>query len=230
MIEAIVLAGGKGTRLGDISKDTPKPMLPVNGRPFLEYVLAYLAEQGVDRVVLSVGHFADAVIRHFGNKFCGISVDYAREEKTMGTGGAIRLSMDRVTSQSIVVLNGDTMFSPDLSIMLGRHKSTGACITMSLRNEVERSRYGAVRLDGGRVVGFAEKASSEGGLMNAGIYIINRDFAFNNIPMKEHSFEQEVLPKAMEAACLYGYVSDGYFIDIGIPEDYMRANREFANE
>lgn len=230
MIEAIVLAGGKGTRLGGISKDAPKPMLPVGGKPFVEYILAYLVEQNVGRVVLSVGHLADVVIRYFGNEFCGMVVDYAREDDVMGTGGAIRMSMDRITSQYAVVLNGDTIFKPDLSAMIGRHELMSACITMALRHEHERSRYGSVNLDGDKVIGFAEKKSTEGGLMNAGLYVINRDFAINHMPMKEHSFEQEILPEAIEMKCLYGYVGEGYFIDIGIPDDYMRANRELVNE
>ena len=224
-----MLAGGKGTRLGDIAKATPKPMLPVCGKPFVEYILEYLAAQSVNRVILSVGHLADVVIDYFGNRFCGMDVDYSLEDKPMGTGGAIRMSMDHVTSDDVVVLNGDTIFKPDISALIGGHKQTGACITMALRYERERSRYGAVSLDGDRVVGFAEKMSAEDGVMNAGIYVINRAFANKHMPCIEHSFEQMILPKAIEMACLYGRVSEGYFIDIGVPADYARANREFIN-
>ncbi len=229
MIEAIVLAGGKGTRLGDIAKNTPKPMLDVSGRPFLEYVLDYLAAQKIRRVILSVGHMADVVVSHFGESYNGLSIVYAHESSPMGTGGAIRLSMDKASSERALVLNGDTLFNPDVSALIDAHESARACITMALRHSDDIARYGSVRLEGNRILQFGEKTLSGAGLMNAGIYVVEKNYVLNAIPQTACSFEKDTLPGAVASGCLAGCVCDGYFIDIGVPDDYARAKRELAS-
>lgn len=229
MIEAIVLAGGKGTRLGGIAKNTPKPMLNVSGRPFLEYVLDYLVTQGIRRVILSVGHMADVVVSHFGKTYKGLSIVYVHEESPMGTGGAIRLSIDKIRSDRALVLNGDTLFKPDICSLINAHESADACITMALRYSDNTGRYGSVKLMHNRILQFGEKVSSGAGLMNAGIYVVEKTYILSAIPQTAYSFENDALPGAIAYGCLAGCVCDGYFIDIGIPDDYARANREFAS-
>ena len=221
--EAIILAGGLGTRLRDVVKDLPKPMASVRGRPFLCYVLEFLANQGVNRAVLSVGYRHEAIEDYFGSDWEGIDLAYAIEHAPLGTGGAIVLASRQVHGNDVYVLNGDTYFAIELEALAHAHLEHGT-FTMALKPMRNFDRYGTVRIDGrGRIVAFEEKRFREEGLINGGIYALNRHWLGQFTFPEAFSFEQECCEKQYKNAELYGLVLDAPFIDIGIPEDYQRA-------
>ncbi len=230
MSEAIVLAGGLGTRLGALSENVPKPMLDINERPFLEYILDYLIEQGVERVILSVGHLHHVVMDHFGDSYKQLRVDYAIEASPLGTGGAIRLALDEAQEERVFVINGDTLFKPNLAVMSEVHRAHSATMTMALRPINDAGRYGAVSLSEGQVTSMAEKGVTGPGLINGGIYLLEKECFLNAMqPGRVLSFERDVIPQLVGEGRVLGYVAEhAYFIDIGIPEDYRRAQRELA--
>jgi len=225
-MEAIVLAGGKGARLGELSRETPKPMLPVGDKPFLEYILDYLYQEGVTHIVLSVGYLARKIIGYFGDNYKGVPITYSIETEPMGTGGAIRVSMEFAKEDEVIVLNGDTFFQINLNSVLDKHRHKGALLTMVLRYVDNCSRYGVALLEGDKVVGFKEKSAGGEALVNGGVYIVNRHAALELMPVKSHSFEIDFLPSMLSKDKVYAVINDEYFIDIGIPDDYQRARNE----
>lgn len=228
-MEAVILVGGLGTRLRPVVSDIPKAMAPVNGRPFLEYQLAYLKNNGINRVILAVGYKKDSIISHFGNEFFQMKIAYAKEEKPLGTGGAILNALPLVREQQFFILNGDTMFEISLNKLQKVHREKKADLTLALRKVQDTSRYGAVTNDdNGRINGFLEKGEAKGeGLINGGIYFGNRKF-FEQISYQgKFSFEKEVLEQEYRQQKFYGIGFENYFLDIGIPDDYKRAQHEF---
>lgn len=227
--EVIILAGGLGTRLRSVVSDVPKCMAPVAGKPFLWYLLKYLSHFNVERVVLSVGYLRDAIIDWIdenGNEF-SFEFDFAIETTPLGTGGGIKLALEKCVSNDVVVLNGDTFFNVDLDVLYGQHRLYPAAITLALKPMEHFARYGNVRINNNMIVDFEEKKYCEKGLINGGVYIISKseNLLFNGLPEK-FSFETDVLQPQCLNGNLYGIVQDGYFIDIGIPDDYERANTE----
>jgi len=227
-MEAIILAGGKGTRLGKLTQLVPKPMLPVPLRPFLEYVLDYLAGQGVVRVILSVGHLRAKIISHFGRYYSDLEIDYAIEEGTLGTGGAIRLAMEKAKERDVFVLNGDTLFRVSLKDMFEMHQRHHALLTIALREVDDCSRYGKVIVKNDRVLAFNEKDSADRGLINGGIYLLNRKKALTLMPSGSYSFERDFIAQEVTSEIICGMSFDTYFIDIGIPDEYNRACSELG--
>ncbi len=221
--EAILLAGGKGTRLGKLASHTPKPMLLVNGRPFMEYVLDYLMDEGIKHVVLSVGHMHQKIMDHFGNSYQGIKVDYAVEHAPLGTGGGIRNALEHCNSQDVFVLNADTLFKASLDQLLNVHKKHQALLTIALREVCNCSRYGKVLLHNDRIVTFNEKKDGGSGLINGGIYLLDRLEALMLLPKVACSFEQDFISHHATSRIVCGVPSNSYFIDIGIPDEYERA-------
>lgn len=226
-MEAIVLAGGMGTRLQKIVNDKPKSMALINGHPFLEYLFNYLTGQGITRVVLSVGYMKDIIKDHFKNKFRNIEVAYADEDEPLGTGGGIKKALSMINGDYSFALNGDSMFRIDLSSLHQNHIRFNADITIALRFMEETERYGTVTLDGDkRVTGFIEKGKNSGeGLINGGIYLIRKSY-FDQFPEK-FSLENDCFEKRFMNDRIFGYPYRGFFLDIGVPEDYMRAQDEF---
>ena len=226
--EAIILAGGLGTRLQGVVKDLPKPMAPVNGRPFLTYVLDYLIDYEYERVVLSVGYLHEKIVDYFGKKYKTLEIDYAVEEEPLGTGGGLLLAMSKCTTENVLVINGDTMFKVDLTAFEQFHQEKNSLLTIVLREVEDVSRYGSVTISKDNLIAlFAEKQVTFGrGYINGGVYLINRRL-FEKYPQpKRFSFEKDIMTKYYTQECFYAMPSDGYFIDIGIPEDYARAQRE----
>lgn len=224
MREAIVLAGGFGTRLRSMVSEVPKPMAPVAGRPFLCYVLDELERQGYGHVVLATGYMHDVVEHHFGNRYRSLAIDYARELQPLGTGGAIVNGLQHCTEERVTVLNGDTLFRIDhdeLAVL-----GNDCRLALVLRHVPDAGRYGAVEVDGtGRVVAFREKdPAADSGLINGGIYRMHRSLLADRSVGVPFSFEKEILQPLRERFA--AYVSDGYFIDIGVPDDYVRAQTE----
>jgi D-glycero-alpha-D-manno-heptose 1-phosphate guanylyltransferase len=228
MPEAIILAGGLGTRLKSEVPDLPKCMAPVAGKPFIDYVIKYLLEQRVNGFVFSLGYKHDVVINHLESTWPNIKYEIAIEKNPLGTGGGIRFASKKVKSKSFFVLNGDTYFDVDLLSMFKNHESNNAQITVALKQMVNFDRYGSVLInETNQISAFREKTSVDFGLINGGIYLIKKSLIQEISVEDPFSFEKEVLEKYIQKNCIYGFVSDGYFIDIGIPEDFKKANADF---
>lgn len=228
MPDAIILAGGLGTRLQQAVPDLPKSMAPVGGRPFLEYLLKYLENNFVQNVVLSLGYKADSLTGHFGGDQGKQNLSFIVEDEPLGTGGAVMKALSHTHSDNVIVLNGDTLFDVDLHEMLQQHIISKAQVTIALHEVPDTGRYGAVLTNNdGRIVGFREKSPGAGwGQINGGVYIIRCEYLETlNMPEK-FSIEKDLFQAFFSEMPFYGYFDSGYFVDIGIPADYNRAYGE----
>ncbi|MEO0108478.1 MAG: nucleotidyltransferase family protein [candidate division WOR-3 bacterium] len=227
-MQALVLVGGLGLRLRPAVSDRPKCMALVAGRPFLEYVLRALCRQGVSDFVLATGYLAASVQSHFGRgERLGIRIEYSEESEPLGTAGAIRLAAQEMKDASWLVANGDSLLDFDLAQLEKTHVTHNALATLALVKKAQTDRYGCAELDAqGRVSVFHEKPTGgQSGLINGGVYLLDRR-VLDYIPMKSKvSFETETLPQLL-AAGVYGVPSTGYFIDIGLPEDLAHAQAD----
>lgn len=227
MREAIVLAGGFGTRLRQVVPDCPKPMAPIAGRPFLEILLEALARKGFGRVVLSLGFMADRIVGHFGVRFAGLEIAYVVEEQPLGTGGAVRLAMSECHEDHVYVFNGDTFL--DLEVDAVEQHWLGNRHPIIVGQEVpDAARYGRLLTSNGQVNGFSEKGVGGPGLINAGCYIFNRGQLDHFDLNAAFSLETDYLAKAVSETPIDLFVTAGQFIDIGVPEDFLRAQTELA--
>lgn len=231
MFEAIILAGGFGTRLQPVLRELPKAMAPVNGRPFLEYQLAYLKSHGIDRVIISAGYRSETIIKHFGFRYNGIEIDYAVEKTPLGTGGGIRLAMEKCLRPTVLALNGDTLFLIDLNDFKLKHLQQEKPLSIALRKVDDISRYGSVSLDKNNVVtAFGEKSPEKmPGLINGGIYLLDRNFYLLHSKPGNFSLEKDFFEIWYPKSVISGFAFDAYFRDIGITEDYQKAQDEFKN-
>ncbi|HEB85638.1 MAG TPA: D-glycero-D-manno-heptose 1-phosphate guanosyltransferase [Gammaproteobacteria bacterium] len=230
-MRAIVLAGGLGTRLARVTRDIPKPMAPVGSRPFLEYLLDDLVEQGVEQTVLAVSYRWEVIREHFGLVYRGMELGYSVEENPLGTGGAIRQALESLTDDEVIVLNGDTRFRVGLVEMEKNHRDGGAQLTIALKWVANSGRFGRVEVSAdGVVTSFLEKSTTGPGWINGGVYILNNSL-FRDFPMPEKfSFELDLVEPNIDRIQPRAFQSDAYFIDMGIPEDYQRAQREIGVE
>jgi len=230
MFEAVILAGGFGTRLQAVLKEVPKAMAPVNGRPFLQYLLNHLDASGIKKVVLSVGHRCEIIIDHFGSQYKSIEIDYAIENEPMGTGGGIRLALEKCSDENVMTMNGDTMFAIDLKDFYKKHLNHNSMISIALRKVEDISRYGSVRTDkNNSVISFGEKSKEKApGLINGGVYFINRQYFLNSGLTGAFSIEKDCFEHWYLKGLIAGFPYDAYFLDIGIPEDYLKAQHEFT--
>lgn len=227
-MQAIVLAGGLGTRLRSVVADLPKPMAPVAGRPFLAWILDRLVQAGFQRVVLAVGYRHAAIEQHFGTAYRGIALHYSVEDQPLGTGGALRLAADHVSRWPVFVLNGDTFLELDYRAMLGAHLQGHEQMSMAVCQVADAGRYGALDLQDSHIRGFHEKGRPGPGLINAGTYLLSQG-VLDQIPRGEpFSFEQQLLVPQVGAIRPAAFTAGGLFIDIGVPEDYARAQNLFA--
>ncbi len=233
-MQAIILAGGFGTRLQSVVKDVPKPMADISGRPFLAYLLQSLQNCGVKKVVISVGYLQGKIIEYFGDLYLGMSISYAMEDRPLGTGGAIINSLKFIDqNKPVLILNGDSFLQFDCQELIASYNKNMAekNIIMVLRKMDDCSRYGRVIFDQKMVVkNFEEKSTEQkSGFINGGIYLLDPNiFTKYSLPEK-FSFETDFLAKYLEDIKPQAICSDGYFIDIGIPEDYARAQQELPN-
>ncbi|MCK4569456.1 MAG: nucleotidyltransferase family protein [Bacteroidales bacterium] len=228
--EAIILAGGFGTRLKEvIGEDIPKPMAPVNDRPFLEYILAYLDKWGVERVIMATGYKHEVIEAYFKDSYKDIGIIYSVEEEPLGTGGAVKKALEYVNGYSAYVINGDTYFDVNMWKLANFHQASEADVCMTLRKVDDVSRYGTVKIDlEGRIEEFNEKGVRTGmGLINGGTYIINRkNFLDLDLPEK-FSLEKDYFEKFYKKQRMFGVRCYSFFLDIGIPEDYKEATDAF---
>ena len=231
-MEAVVLAGGLGTRLRSVVHDLPKCMAPVGGEPFLSYILDWLASYKITRVVLSVGYLKESIIDWVSTQNYPFEIDYAIEDTPLGTGGGIKLALSKCKARKVIVVNGDTFFPVDLDAI-----PFAAPVTVALKPMTDFDRYGAVSVMPAstpvmpdlighllKVVSFNEKAYVKQGLINGGVYALN-GLDLSTYPEK-FSFEKDLLAPLSAQGQVCGWVSDSYFIDIGIPADYERAQTE----
>jgi len=226
-MEAIVLAGGFGTRLRQVVADVPKPMAPIAGRPFLEILLGSLAQKGFSRVVLSLGFMAEKISGHFGSRFAGLDLAYVVEDTPLGTGGATRLAAEVCPQDHVFVFNGDTYLDLEVELLEQQWQANRHPIVVG-RQVQDTTRYGRLIVDGDRITSFAEKGIAWPGLINAGCYVLATD-ALAQFPVNQpFSIETDYLVPEVARATVEVFVSEGVFIDIGIPEDYARAQTLLA--
>lgn len=229
-MEVIILAGGLGTRLRSVVSEVPKCMAPVAGKPFLWYLLKYLTHYDVDRVILSVGYLREVIFKWIDevkDEF-PFEFDYAVEEEPLGTGGGIKLALEKVNNDYALVLNGDTFFDVDLMLLYDAHVISRRAITLALKPMKNFDRYGTVNVEPitGAIHSFNEKQYCEEGLINGGVYVISKNAPLFEGLGEKFSFETAVLEPQCARNQLQGFVQNGYFIDIGIPEDYHRAQND----
>ena len=225
--EAIILAGGLGTRLRSTVPDLPKCMAPVNGKPFIAYVIEHLQEQGIDTFILSLGYKSEAIIDFINRQYSSANFQFVIEEEPLGTGGAIQLACYKARTENVIATNGDTLFKVNLGKLYAIHQEQKAECTLSLKPMNDFNRYGVVELnENDSVASFKEKQFYKKGLINGGLYALNVNSFLEKELSNKFSFEKDYLEKYFAGRRMFGSVQDEYFIDIGIPEDYSRAQKE----
>lgn len=234
-MKALILAGGLGTRLSAVVPHLPKPMALINERPFLEYLLDYWIDQGVNEFYFSVHHLADKIKSHFGSTYKNKPITYLQEPKLLGTGGAILFCLSHLLTkdEDILILNGDTFVEVDLKAMLQFHQTRPSSMTIALRSIEQNDRYSGVEIDeNNQLIQFAErKKDSSHLLINAGVYLVKPEFFCKQrwevgevFSLEDHFFPEVIREKNR----LFGFVINGRFIDIGIPQDYKKAEQFFS--
>lgn len=226
--EAVILAGGLGTRLRDLVDKIPKSMAPIGDRPFLEYQLDYLIKNKINRVVISVGYKKEIIIDHFGKKHKSLNIVYSKEDKPLGTGGATKKAIEKIVGDLFYVLNGDTLFNVDLQRLLQFHEDKSAFVTIGLKKLSDTRDYGNIILDECfRIREFAEKKAN-GKFINGGVYLLSNR-VFNGLEFDDKfSIEEDFFMKYTSKYKMYGFFSDVYFIDIGTPIKYKRAETQIS--
>jgi D-glycero-alpha-D-manno-heptose 1-phosphate guanylyltransferase len=230
--EAIILVGGKGTRLKSILTDRPKPMAIVAGKPFVEWIVLLLQRQGIQRIVMCTGHLSEVVEAYFADRHnFGVEITFSKDPFPLGTGGAIRHSLKQTVSEHLLVLNGDSYRYFDCSKLLTLHRKKNARASMCLTQVEDCSRFGSVRIDeNNMILEFVEKdQTSARGLVNSGIYLFEREIIERFPKDKKFSLEHELFPQLIGKG-LYGFLFSGDFIDIGTPESFVISEDFLKNE
>lgn len=224
---SIILAGGLGTRLSGVIDDIPKPMAPIGERPFLEILLDYLNDSGFEKVILSVGHKSKKIRDYFGKRYKNLNLIYSIEAKPLGTGGAIKQSLDLCDQDHAYVLNGDTFLDinyKDLESIWVKHKIP----VMISRHVEDASRYGSLEIRNRLLMKFNEKKEIGPGLINAGCYILPKQVMNQFEYSQKFSFEEHCIEKICTNNKFLVFEHDGFFIDIGTPEDYQSAHQRLT--
>jgi D-glycero-alpha-D-manno-heptose 1-phosphate guanylyltransferase len=231
-MDVIILAGGLGTRLRSVVSEVPKCMASVSGNPFLYYLFLYLNRfTAVKKIVLSLGYKSEVIINWTKSlKDFRFEYIYSVETELLGTGGAIKKALDYTSEENILIMNGDTFFDVDLNLFLRQHVSHNALLSVALKPMLNFERYGNVEVNSESLItSFREKTYCEEGQINGGVYLLkNKQNVLANFPDK-FSYEMEFLQPQVQTGNIYGFIHTGYFIDIGIPEDYAKANVELGN-
>lgn len=228
-MEAIILAGGMGTRLRDVIADLPKPMAPVNGKPFLSFIFQWLKKYSVDKAILSTGYKHESIMEYFGDSYLGIAVEYVIEDKPLGTGGAVKYALRRTAGKDILIINGDTYFPIALNRFYRSHIKYNHSFSIALKRMKSCDRYGSVECRGNTIVKFNEKRFCKDCLINGGIYLTDKNFIESKQLPEIFSLEKDLIEKEAGTSVLKGIEFNEAFIDIGIPEDYNRAQTLLKN-
>lgn len=228
-VDVLVLAGGLGTRIQPVLGDVPKLLAPISGQPYLYYLLNWLRRYGANRVVLGLGHHAQAIVDYLQHHPPdGLKVDVVIEPRPLGTGGAIRFAADQLRSDPVIVMNGDSFAEADLCALLTRHAACDSPGTILCAEVEDGGRYGRVMVNGkGRIEGFVEKDANYKGraCVNAGIYVFSQSMLKSIAARDVASLEHEIFAR-LPAGSLGAFVGDFKFIDIGTPESLVRANSD----
>lgn len=229
-MDAIILAGGKGTRLNGIISDVPKPLAPINGKPFLDILLTQLNRFAcIKKVVLAVGYKSEMIVNRYKNSpVYNFRILFSEEKDLLGTGGAIKKAIALTNTDDVIALNGDSFIEIDIEDLIQFHRINNSSLTVVLKEVNNIGRYGSIELDSKRrILNFREKSGAAGkGLINAGVYVIKRTLFDTIEEDKKLSVEKEIMP-ALIRQNAYGYVVKGRFIDIGTPESYRAASEYF---
>lgn len=225
--EAVVLAGGLGTRLRSVVKEIPKPMAPVAGQPFLKYLLDKLSLNGIKHVILSVGYKHEVIVEEFDYNYAGMELSYAVEETPMGTGGGLKLAFSKIKGDCAFVLNGDTFFNVDFRSLEDTFFTEKTEMCLSLKPMRNFNRYGIVETKGNVVTGFKAKQNCEKGNINGGVYLVKANVLEKSGLSGRFSFETDYMEVFYKIDTFTSILSDAYFIDIGIPDDYEKAQHDF---
>lgn len=228
-VTALILAGGLGTRLRSSVADRPKVLAPVLGKPFLSYLLDRLQISGIQKVVLCIGYLGEQVQETYGSSYQNMELMYSQETTLLGTGGALRLALPPISSPTVLIMNGDSFYDANLNDFHQWHLDRNSDASLALTQVPDTARYGRVQLDEFcKITHFEEKGNTSGvGWINAGIYLIKRHL-LTEIPENQVvSLERELFPNWIERG-LYGYPTQGQFIDIGTPESYALAEKFFS--
>ncbi len=227
---AIILAGGMGTRLKTIISDLPKPMAPIMNVPFLTYQLNYLKHFGIKKVIFSVGYLSEKIIAHYNQSFENISIEYSIEKNPLGTGGGIRMAMSNLNEDLVLILNGDSFFDLDLEQFYNLHLEQKSDFSLALRYVNNSERYGNIEFNSSnQITSFIEKNQlNQSGYINAGVYILSKKLYLQNTKSNiNFSIEKDFFEKQLNQLIIKGFEFKDYFIDIGIPEDYLKAQDDF---
>ena len=227
---AIILAGGMGTRLKTIISDLPKPMAPIMNVPFLTYQLNYLKHFGIKKVIFSVGYLSEKIIAHYNQSFENISIEYSIEKNPLGTGGGIRMAMSNLKEDLVLILNGDSFFDLNLEQFYNLHLEQKSDFSLALRYVNNSERYGNIEFNSShQITSFIEKNQlNQSGYINAGVYILSKKLYLQNTkPNINFSIEKDFFEKQLNQLIIKGFEFKDYFIDIGIPEDYLKAQDDF---
>ena len=226
-MDVIILAGGRGIRLKSIIPDLPKPMAPINGEPFLNYLLKWLSNNDYKEVTISLGYKWQYIYNYYNNcNWWGGKIKYSIEPKPLGTGGAIKLAIDKIKSDEVLIINGDSFANVNLVKFKDFHRKNSNDVSIAIKYIKGEDRYGFVRMDCGKIFEFSEKGGADEGYVNCGIYIVNKSILEKFPIASVFSFEKDFLGKYVNDIQCWGFVHKSYFIDIGIPEDYYKANLE----
>lgn len=229
--EAIILAGGLGTRLRSVISDVPKCMAPVAGKPFLDYIIEYLQKNGIENFIFSVGYKHEVIEEYLKKDHPQLNYKISLENEPLGTGGAIQLACERSLEKNVFICNGDTLFKIDTNAMSAFHESRNASCTLALKPMHDFDRYGVVELnEDNSVKSFKEKQFYQSGLINGGTYTLNKEAFLKESFPEKFSFEKDYLEKKVNLKDaqkkIFGLIQNEYFIDIGIPADYEKASYE----
>jgi D,D-heptose 1,7-bisphosphate phosphatase len=224
-VEVIILAGGFGTRLQSVVKDVPKPMADISGKPFLEYLFKYLVQYNINHVVLSVGYRQEVIKKYFGSSYDNIKITYSCETEPLGTGGAIKQALKYIKDEVCFVLNGDTFFNINLNELV-KHGRKNSKIIVALKGMLNINRYGSVQIDQyGNIEHFKEKQFFKKAFINGGVYFLKKNI-FESFKSNVFSFEKYLEENFQILKAKGLCFNDKYFVDIGIPEDYKKAQKD----
>jgi D-glycero-alpha-D-manno-heptose 1-phosphate guanylyltransferase len=224
-VDVVILCGGVGTRLKAVVDDKPKPMAEIDKRPFIDILIEHISTFGFQRFILCAGYKAESIQEYYKNKKCRVEILIKKEQELLGTGGAVKNVRSLISSNPFLVLNGDSFLDMDLYKFIEFHLEKKALLSIALINAEDTKSYGSIKTDSsGRIVRFSEKKAGQNGLINAGIYLFNREVLSLMPSDKKFSLEYDFFPKIVDRE-FYGYLAKGVFIDIGTPERYMQAKQ-----